>query len=231
MLPAALLGPLIFSQTTDPLNANDLEALAQRLRARVAEIHVHVEVPEDLPLLNEEEIVYGVILDEHAVACVAQLLDRARALWVDGPGGRLLATKRLEDRDRRVAILQTDAPLTSIGLEASPPLEPTAREADQPVFALIATTPGSTALTGVITDPGVQLHHEGHPTTTLKLTRGMPVFDAELRWVGLSRTLAWDPNDALLIPPELLKAAQAAASKPPPTPDDEDQRPWWAKEL
>jgi hypothetical protein len=229
MLLAVLLGPLLVAQTVDPLSADDLDALADRLRARVAEIHVDVQVPDDLPLLNDEEIVYGVAIDERHVLCVAQLLDRARAIWVHGPTGRTRAKLVLDDRERRIAILETGRPVSAVGLEPSAPLPRDAREQDQPVFALIATTGDGTALSGVITDPGYQIQNEGHPTTTLKLTRGMPVFDVELRWVGLSRTLAWDPNDALLIPPELVEAARdAAAPKPEPK---APERPWWAKDL
>lgn len=237
MALAAFWLPLLIAQSTasppalNPLDLQDLDAATPRLRARVAEIRIEVDVPPDLPLLSDQEIAYGVVIDPRTVVCVAQLLDRAERIEIVGPTGAVSAVRVLDDRTARIALLEAERPLSSVGLEVSPPLPKAEREMDAAVFALISTTPDATTLSGVIADPGLKPEHEGHPTTSLRLTRGMPIFDARLRWLGLSRTLAWDPQKDLVIPPEMVDAArerhraEIRKRSQPPAP----QRPWWAK--
>jgi len=213
----------------DPLDVDDLAGATARLRKRVAEVRVEVDVPDDMPLMAESTTAYCIPWSDDRLACLAQLLNRSKAIRVLGPDGAMPAKKEFVDGERRVTILKTERPLPTIGLVVSEPLAPEAREMDASVFALVSTAPGATTLSGIITDPGVRPEHEGMPTTTLELQRGMPVFDTRLRWVGFARSLGWDESRDLLIPPELVRAAIEARTIEREEPGR--ARPWWAKDL
>ena len=168
------------------------------------------------------------MIDPVTVATVAQLCTDASSVQVIGPKGRLAAKVRLLDLERRVALLRTEAPLARVGLEVSRPLAVDERTEDAEVFALVNTDPGAGVVHGVITQVGQEPEYEGHPRTTLDLSFGMPVFDAYARWVGYARTVAWDRDRHMLIPPDKITLARTSTAprvKAPETP----KRPWWAR--
>ena len=223
---AAPTGTRRYSQ----LAIKDMEELAPVLRSQVAE--VRVELFPDGPIIGEDErIGYGVPWGERRVVMLAPLLERAKKIWIKGPKGDLPAQLILMDPVRRVAILETKAPLLQVGLRNVPAREKRERKVDDEVFALISTAPESGVVYGVITQDGSDPEYEGHPRIDLKLDRGMPVFDDTARFVGYSRVVAFDQDRFMLITPEMIRGAQTATASASrrPAPADEKKRPWWAR--
>lgn len=225
-LAAAPGAPRRYSQ----LAIKDMEELAPVLRSQVAE--VRVELFPDGPILGEDErIGYGVPWGERRVVMLAPLLERAKKIWIKGPKGEQPARMILMDPVRRVAILETKAPLLQVGLRNVPTREKRERKVDDEVFALISTAPESGVVYGVITQDGTEPEYEGHPRIDLKLDHGMPVFDDTARFVGYSRVVAFDQDRFMLITPEMIRDAQTATASASrkPAPADEKKRPWWAR--
>lgn len=212
------------------MRLDDMAAVPSMLLRRVAVLTIDLEERPDLPLLPPSRLGYAIPIGPQRVACLAHLLEHGESVSVSGPTGTATASIELDDRQARVAVLRTSRPLSALGLELSKPLRPDDRIKDANVFALLEATPSGTAVAGVIADPGVEERLERLVVTTLDLALGMPVFDSRLRWVGLSRTVGWDKQKGLLIPPEKVEAARAEAEAhraPPPPPKSE--RPWWAR--
>ncbi len=209
------------------LSQTDLDALAKVLRTRVATIHVSVE-PQPGLLKDPVRIVFGVVVDHHTVATVAQFLTDARDLELHGPTGRMPAVVQRLDLERRVAIIRTERAVAEVGLVASPPLAEDARKAEAEVFALVSTDFGAGVVQGVIAQVGAEPEYEGHPRTTIDLTYGMPVFDAYTRWVGFARTVAWDRDRRMLVPPDKVQLALTSSAATAPAAQT-PTRPWWAR--
>ena len=229
-LAAGPAAPTEDTKRYSALSTNDLDALATILRARVATIEVDVKPQKDL-LTDPMRIVFGVAIDAHTVATVAQLLSDARSVKVRGPSGSDSGRIELLDLERRVALVRTERPLSSLGLKVSSPLPRKSRKPDDEVFALVNTDPGAGVVHGVITETGEELECEGHPRTTLSLSFGMPVFDASVRWVGVARTVAWDRDRQMLIPPDKVKVARSSTGRDAPAGPaaEKPKRPWWAR--
>ena len=215
------------SRPYSALSTTDLDALAPVLRTRVATLRMVIPPPPG-QLSDPERIVFGVVVDPRTVATVAQLCKGATEIEVIGPKGRLKAKMPLIDMERRVALIRTGKPLIDIGLVVSPPLAVKDRQENAEVFALVSTSPGAGVMHGVITQVGLQPEYEGHPRTTIDLAAGMPVFDAYTRWVGYARTVAWDRDRRMLIPPDKVTLARTSTAPSAPA-VEKPKRPWWAR--
>ncbi len=213
------------------LLTNDMDELASILRTRVATLDLTIKPREDM-LVDPVRVVFGIVVDARTVATVAQLCVDAETIVVQGPKGRLPGRIRLVDLERRVALVRTDRPLSDIGLVVSKPLAPQDRREYADVFALVNTDPGAGVLQGVLTQVGRQPEYEGHPRTSLVLSFGMPVFDGYTRWVGYARTVAWDNDRQMLIPPDKVRLARtstAMSDRPSSSAPEKPTRPWWAR--
>ncbi|HJL43220.1 MAG TPA: hypothetical protein RMG48_18075 [Myxococcales bacterium LLY-WYZ-16_1] len=216
----------------DPTSLDDLARIPAMLRARVAVVELQLQEVRDLPLLPERRTFYGVPIGPHRVACVAQFLEHGKAAVLKGPEGRAPAFIEVDDRERRVAVLRSERPVADLGLMVPAPLPKDERVEDASVFALLDPGPDGTAVSGVIQDPGVRPELDHLPVSTLQLKLGMPVFDEHFRWVGLARTVGWDVQPGLLIPPELVEQARTEAARTQNPPAPEAQRPpWWTRSL
>ena len=211
------------------LDSQDLSDAAKVLRRRVAYVDAKHPIPEGQPLLGGQMDGWSVVTDTHEIICQALLVAGAEDIWIQGPKGRTKATITVLNRRLRWARLRTQRPIHELGLEPAPPSPAGERKVGMHVFALVSTRPGSGVITGVLTEEGVAEHLEGHPRTDLKLVRGMPVFDEQMRWLGVTRASAWDADPFLIIPPEMTRQSPPPPRQSPPPPPKERERPWWAR--
>jgi hypothetical protein len=212
-----------------PLETAHLEAAARRLRHHVARIVSTLPPPRGGHLSPQTVDGWGIVVGRREIRAQVFLVKDARTIRAVGPEGEVALEIVARDVERRVARLRAAAPLPAVGLHPASPCPPEARAEDMDLFALVSTRPGAGVVTGALTALGEAPHLEGNLRSTLELARGMPVFDARLRWVGLARAVAWDEDRAMLIPPELTRTPTRAAPPPEPPPDEESERPWWAK--
>ena len=56
----------------------------------------------------------------------------------------------------------------------------------------------------------------------------MPVFDARARFIGYSRTVAWDRDLQMLVPPDKISAARTA-TRSEGDPKPVKPSPWWGR--
>lgn len=217
-------------QRFDPLKLEDLEALGPLLRARVAHVEVKITPEKGQPNLIDARDGFGVPLDDRLVVVMSLIIQGEKHARISGPKGSARAKVLLEDPERRVAILEAERPLASLGLFA-PPLAPVeSRKAEAPVFALMSTEPEGGVVSGEVLADGTEQELEGHPRISLKLRFGMPVFDDRARLVGYSRAVAWDTDQFLIVPPEMITAARTATASAAKAPHPQEQtRPWWGK--
>lgn len=228
---SALLLLLCISQW-DPQRTEHLDQLGDLLKKHTAYLEVKVKEEERQPLAEEERNGFGVVLEEDLVATSYFVVERAAKIFVIGPKqikvpGRVI----LQDLKRRVALVRTERPLGETGLSPAKVLLKKDRKQYADVFALVSTFELAGVVHGELMDAGSSPEVEGHPRTSLELYYAMPVFDGELRFVGFARTVAWDRDKSLLIPPEMITAARtatSAAAKKALEPR-KDTRPWWAK--
>lgn len=226
-LLAFLLATAPLERPLSPMDASDLERAAQLLRQHVAYLQVTRAVEEEQPLMKGDVDGWGLVTGPRELTCQAFLVEGATEIRVQGPRGVTTATVRDIDVPRRVAHLVLAEPTPSLGLAPATPSPPEERETGMDVFALVSTQPRSGVVAGALTHIGKEPWLEGHLRSSLQLTRGMPVFDSRLRWLGISRTVAWDRDRGMLIPPELTETATVAPLAPRP-PAAEPERPWWA---
>jgi S1-C subfamily serine protease len=192
----------------EPMSVQDNAAAAKEIRRRVAYLKIEVEPPKDQVLDERERDGYGVVLEPTIVATVAQLLDHAKKIEVLGPdGGAVQAEIVVYDLERRVGVLKTKSPLSSIGLV--PAEIALSRRQDDTAFALVSTLDDQTVFAGFVLDPGETPEYGFHVRTSLVLKFGMPAFDDHLRLLGVSRTLPWDADKQMLITPEMIAAARS----------------------
>lgn len=221
---------LLFAEF-DPQRTEHLDRMAVLLKQHTAYLEVKVKAEPRQPLAEKEQNGFGVVLKDDLVATNYFVVERAEEVFVIGPKrikvpGKII----LADVKRRVALIRTD-PLKVTGLLPAKPLEPKDRKADADVFALVSTLELAGVVHGVLTDDGSSPEVEGHPKSSLELFYAMPVFDAELRFVGFARTVAWDRDKTLLIPPEMITAAETATTAAARRASErrKETRPWWAK--
>lgn len=210
----------------DPSSVASMDALAIRLRRHVAE--VEVVLPAEPPLSAEERSGYAAILGPSTLACLGPLVNGAARVEVRGPGGALHATVRLVDLERRVAILESEAPLARVGLEVPEAAPLSSLALDAPIFAMVATSKEAHVMNGVILDAGEAPELEGHPRISLRLEQGMPVFDDRARLLGYARTGALDKDRALIVTLAHVREARTASASATPR-ASASSRPWWAK--
>ena len=203
-------GPKIYS----PWRLEDLEALAEVLKKHVALVEIEPTIPHDIETLDEPTRQgYGVVIGPRRIAMLSFLAEGARTIRVSGPRGRPLEAQLLVyDIERRVAVLETRAPLKRAGLEPAPFAPRQDRQIDQSIFALVSTLPQSGVLHGTLTDLGEVEELDGIPHIDLRLVRGMPVFDERARLVGFSRTVAWDLDPFMIVPAEKILSAESATA-------------------
>ncbi len=230
-----MIGLLLLFLATEPqryraVDTGDMDALAKRLLTHVADLRVVPQKRKDQ--LEDERSGYGVVLESKRIATLPHLVENAQRIEVRGPTGTFLVARVvLLDPERRVALLETGAPLGQLGLAPALPALAKTRAVNMDLFALVATTPGAGVVHGVLTHLGTEPEHEGNLRGDLALERAMPAFDDRARFVGYGRRVAFDTDRFLLVPPELIndaKTATASAPRPgasaPPQP-----RPWWAR--
>lgn len=216
----------------DPQRTEHLDQLGRLLKQHTAYLEVKVKPEPRQPLSEKERNGFGVVLADDLVATSYFVVEGAERVLVVGPKkvelpGRVV----LKDVKRRVALIRTERPLSDTGLSPAKTLKKSDRKQAQDVFALVSTFELAGVVHGEITDTGSSPELEGHPRVSLELYHAMPVFDAELRFVGFARTVAWDRDKSLLVPPEMITAARTATSagaKKELEPR-KDTRPWWAK--
>ncbi|MCK6548071.1 S1C family serine protease [Myxococcota bacterium] len=219
-------------RTFDSTQLEHLEAMVPVLRARVAELHAELVPDPNSPLEEPIREGYGVVLAPRLVATLSFSVTGAKRVLIHGPSGRPIVGKVvLDDVERRVAIVEAERPLSEAGLVVAELAPRADRKVDGEVFALVSTGLEATVLQGTFLTLGDEPEHEGHPRVDLKLTLGMPVFDARARFVGYSRAVAWDKDPLMLVTPEMIASARTAtgaadrAKAHPPAP----KKPWWAR--
>ena len=188
--------------TIDAHNLDELRLAQKKLRQNVAYIVSTLIVPPDQPLLPDQADGFGIVLSNKHIACQAFIVKNASKIKIQGPIGQIEATVSNINIQQRIAILQTKTTLTAIGLHKRHKAPAKSRTLNMDLFALTSTEPQSSLLHGFLIDLGLSPHLEGNPRISLKLKFGMPVFDAQLRWVGLARTVAWDRDQQMIIPAE-----------------------------
>lgn len=231
-LLAVLVAATPLPRPLSPVNANDLDRAALLLRQHVAYLRARTPVSESQPLLAGEVDGWGVVTGAHEITCQSFLVEGATEIRVEGPTGVIEATVRDVNTALRVAHLDLRDSAASVGLQVATPSPTEAREPGMDVFALVSTRPRAGVVTGALTHLGEEAWLEGNLRSSLELARGMPVFDGRLRWLGISRTVAWDRDRAMLVPPELTLSGAtrtATAAAVPPPPGEAPERPWWAQ--
>lgn len=245
VLSLAAAGPTKQSRRYDPLSTSDRGELTTKLKTHVA--HVQVKLPNDKNVTRwgAEQSGFAVVLESRLLAVQSFVVDKAQSVRVEGPQGTLPVRVVLDDKKRRVTLLRSDKPLSSIGLVPAASKKRSELARDQVVFSLISTVAEATVLDGAIVDPGEMPEYEGHPRIDLKLKNGMPVFDDYARFIGYARWVAWDVDKFMIVPIDHIEAArtatQAAARKKkgPPTDCPEAKFgqkcrpanvPWWSKQ-
>lgn len=240
--------PYVLDAPVEPLDTSAMEKAAVILRQKVA--YLRATKPIEIEGVDPEMVDgWAVVTSTHAIACQWFLVKDAELIEIVGPTGTATATFETGDGWRRWAMLRVDRPLHQIGLYPAAPSPVDAREVGMDVFALVATDPGAGLVFGTLTETSDKPYLEGNIRADLALRRGMPAFDAHLRWMGLSRTVAWDRDPTLLVPPEVVLERRRGnptegregigesiedldrSRLPAPWPprDGESDRPWWAR--
>jgi hypothetical protein len=214
-----------------PNQLGDLEAIVPVLRRHVA--YVRVAAGDDGPLGAEERDGFGVVLDSNRIALLAFIVTDAKSIEVKGPSGKTLRARTvLYDAERRVAVIESKSALASIGLSPAVHAARGAIEEGADIYALTTTEPEATVVHGVMLYVGDDPEYGGHYRIDLKLSAGMPVFDARARFVGYSRTVAWDKDRLMLVTPEMITAARtatAAAAKADEAASQTPEKAWWTR--
>jgi hypothetical protein len=214
-----------------PTSMKDLEDLAVVLRRHVASLEVEVK-PQPNELADLERQGYAVALDGHHLAVLCFTVENAKRVLVEGPSGRRIEAKvTVYDGERRVAILETKAPIQDAGLSPATIAAKSTRNEGDDVFALVHPGEDTSIVHGVFIYVGDDPEYGGHHRIDMKLTHGMPVFDNLARFVGYARAVAWDKDPLMLITPEMIEAARtstASASKSSAS-KSSGERPWWSK--
>lgn len=216
-------------QRFDPLDVASMEAMAKTLAPYVAQVIAENPPEKGQPRSFDQRDGFGVPIDDKRVAVLSFVVHGVKRARIIGPKGRAEAIVVLEDPARRVAILEAEKPLQQLGLKAPPIAPKESRKAEANVFALQSTEPEATVLAGEMLEDGATPELEGHPRSTLKLARGMPVFDDRARLIGYARAAAWDADPTLLVPPEMITAARTSTGAAAAPANRERTRPWWAK--
>jgi hypothetical protein len=199
----------------DSTQLSDMLELGRAVRRSVA--YLRIEVAPDKDLIDDPvRDGYAIVLEPDLLATVSFVVERAKSIAVVGAKDASLRAEVLAvDPERRIALLRTKAPLSTIGLVPAVPSPKAERKVDDAVFALVSPSDDVALVSGSLLDPGETPEYGEHPRASLKLGHGSPVFDDRGRFLGLSRTAAWDADRQLLISPEMIAAARAARSAPP----------------
>jgi hypothetical protein len=211
----------------DPLSLEDLHRMSAVLRRHVAHVKVRVSSEKGQPLQDDTRDGFGIVLAPHRLAVLSFVIQGAKEAKITGPKGSLRARVLFEDVERRVAFLEPESPFDTIGL--FPAVIGPRLERDDAVFAIVSTEGDPGVLSGVVTDDARMPEYEGHARVSLELRFGMPVFDDRARFVGYSRTVAWDGDRQMIVTPEVITAARTATTTAALPQAPSQTRPWWAK--
>ncbi len=214
----------------DHMELDDMIALGQVLRQQVAYIEVEVDLGPGEEAMDETRDGFGIPVRENQIAVMSFIVDKAKKVTVRGPKDGLLQAKViLSDVVRRVAILETTGPVTKVGLTVPKRAMQADLQEAQSVFALQSTRGEPVATAGWLLSKGQEHLYDGLPQTSLILSYGMPVFDKQARFVGYARTVHWDVEKRLIVPPEIITEARTATAAAPADAEPKHQHPWWAK--
>lgn len=188
-------------QPINPLSTSDLKKAEAILRTHVASVSATLAREKGSPF-SEPLTVDGwaVVTAEGRLACQAHLVKGATEVVVRGPAGSSHARILSLSLERRVAHLAADT--QSMGLVPATPSPTASRKPAMDVIALVSTLEGAGVVVGQLLELEGE-HLEGNLRASLELKWGMPIFDGHLRWLGLARTVAWDADKLLFVPPEL----------------------------
>lgn len=194
----------------DPLDHRDRERMVEKLLKQVVYVSAKPIPTKGDAFKDEVQDGFGVAIAPRRIVCLNFIVDKVASVSVRGPIGKPIAAKvLLHDVERRVAVLEPEADVKTIGIEVASVSRAKDRSVDQPVFALSATIEPY-LLDGVLTDLGHDSEVEGLLLSDLRLAKGMPVFDDRARFVGYSRTVEWDSNRLLIISTEVIESARTA---------------------
>lgn len=215
MIAAALALALVAApeagRTYDWMQVEHMNELGAVLRTQVAHVIIDIQQPANDPMIPQPRDGFGIAIEPDLVAIQAFLVEDARRIRVEGPNGQTVLAKRvLYDVERRVALLRTARPVASVGLRVVLMSPKDARARDMVLYALASTEGVASVIHGWMIDDGSAPGFDGHPQVSFHLSHGMPVFDAQARLVGYTRTVAWDKQGQLLVPPEVITAARTA---------------------
>jgi len=213
----------------DPAQIGRMNELAVALRSHVAALDVGIAKEKDQPLLEEAREGYAVVWGPTTLACLSFLVEDATTIDVVGPRGKLAAKVTLYDVERRVALLETQKPLATIGLVPAEKAPAASRGRDEILFALVGTNVEDNVISGVIVDDGSAAELEKHPRISLQLALGMPVFDPLVRFVGYARAVSWDKDRGMIVTADHVLAAKTATTAALPARPAASPRPWWAR--
>lgn len=213
-------------------DTQDLEDIIRTLKTHVAYVTAELKAADSGPLEAEERDAFGVVIDANTIAIHALLIADAQKITVLGNNGKTTDAKVvLNDPERRVALLQTRRPLAELGFKAAKISPKSSRKLDDEVFALTTTNLEAAVLHGVFVYVDDEPEYGGHSRIDLKLERGAPVFDNQLRLVGFARAVSWDKDRQMLVTPEMINEARTAtgAAARKPAPKDPNAKPWWSR--
>lgn len=226
---AALALLVVAEAPFDPARVDAMARMAERLRSHVVYLEVDLPAERGQPLAESSRDGFGAVWSARRVVCLSFVVADAARVRIRGPSGSTTGRVILADVERRVALVEADVPLSTLGLRV-PELAPdTSRQLDAPVFALVGTAADAHVVIGHVVDDGRQPELEGHPRVSLDLRLGMPLFDDRARLVGYSRRVSWDKDTAMIVTAAQVEAARSAttaAARPKPP---KDERPWWVR--
>lgn len=173
----------------DPFDRSEQARTARVLRPYVAAIYIVRSMAEDetTPWGNKPlHTGFGVAVSATEVRCAATSVKDAVSIEVHGSKGRISAKLIVVDLDRNVARLRLRGDIGQVGLT---PVEPLPDDRLRPgliVFALVSAEPNAEVVFGKVLEVGpTGARPLIYARTELDVADGMPVFDAQRRWVGL----------------------------------------------
>ena len=215
-----LIGTFMLGQaelkTFDPMSISDMDALARKLRPHVAHVTAVEKVPKGHPVAPKIQDGFAIVIDSHHVAMLSVILKDAEKIMINGPSGQPTPAKVVAlETEKRVAILRSDTPLERQGLLPASPSPANDWKEGQAAFALLGTIGEPAVMDMQLTHLGTEDGFEGTPRLDRQLKHGMPVFDAQARFMGYSRAILWDWDKQLIVPQPTIEAVFAKEQKKP----------------
>ena len=150
-LPRKDAGPREYN----PAALADREALTEVLRTHVGYVESKFTPKRDEIASDDRRDGFGLAIGPRRLVCLSWIVHRADKVWITGPKKvRLPAKVLLYDIERRVALLETELPLSRTGLVAARPALAAQRSYDQTVYAILSTGDNPFLANGVLTEAG-----------------------------------------------------------------------------